>query len=129
MARANAADLSYVPHRDLAFATILAEEGERSSLEVQRPGDEWVPVSADDGSVLVLFGTMIPRLTSGRLRSCRHRVVPPQQRLRMTTIIGYSAGLETSIRPPAGRRLAYKDPDSTSVVGDLFAIFAESSLP
>jgi isopenicillin N synthase-like dioxygenase len=128
VARTEAADLSYVQHRDLAFATILTEEGERNSLQVLR-GDEWVTVSADDASVLVLFGTLIPRLTSGRLRSCRHRVVPPQQRLRMTTIIGYSGGLQTSIRPPAGRRLAFDDPDWVSEVGDLFAIFAERSLP
>lgn len=128
MACTNAADLSYVQHRDLAFATILTEEGERNSLEVQR-ADEWVPVSADDNSVLVLFGTLIPRVTSGKLRSCRHRVMPPQQRLRMTTIIGYSGGLQTSIRPPAGRAVVYDDPDWVSDVGDVFAVFAERSLP
>lgn len=124
-----ATDLSYVSHRDASFATLLTELGEPNCLQVRGRDGEWCTVDATPDSVLVIFGTLAERVTSGQLRACPHRVLTPAHGPRFSAAVLRCAGLGTLIRPPAGRRIVFDDPANELTVGDHYLRFAELSLP
>ncbi len=121
--------LSYVSHRDASFATLLTEQGEAGCLQVRGHDGEWCTVDPTPDAVLVIFGTLAERVTSGRLRACPHRVLTPAHGPRLSTAVFRCAGLRTPIRPPAGRPIVFDDPENERTVGDHYLRFAELSLP
>ena len=65
-------------HEDINLITLLMGAS-ASGLEVLSRQNEWIPVTALPGQIVVNVGDMLQRLTNNRLRSTTHRVVNPPQ--------------------------------------------------
>lgn len=64
-------------HEDINLITMLPAASQ-SGLEIQPKGvDEWIPVEAPAGSIVINIGDMLQELTGGTLPSTTHRVVNP----------------------------------------------------
>ncbi|RDC60628.1 Gibberellin 2-beta-dioxygenase [Alteripontixanthobacter maritimus] len=63
-------------HGDINTITLLLGAQE-AGLELQTKDGEWLAVNPPAGALVVNIGDMLERLTNGRLRSTRHRVVNP----------------------------------------------------
>ena len=62
------------PHADSGFVTLLAQDGV-AGLEVEDRTGTWIGVPPTEGTLVVNFGKLLERWTSGRVRATRHRVV------------------------------------------------------
>jgi isopenicillin N synthase-like dioxygenase len=62
------------PHVDTGFLTLLAQDGV-AGLQAQHPLGEWVDVPPAEGLLAVNFGEILARLSGGRIRATRHRVI------------------------------------------------------
>jgi isopenicillin N synthase-like dioxygenase len=62
------------PHVDTGFLTLLAQD-DVAGLQAQHPGGEWVDVPPAEGLLAVNFGEILERLSGGRIRATRHRVI------------------------------------------------------
>jgi isopenicillin N synthase-like dioxygenase len=72
-------------HEDINLITLLVGAS-AEGLEIFTRQDEWVPVTAMPGQIVVNVGDMLQRLTNDRLKSTTHRVVnPPKESLRDST--------------------------------------------
>lgn len=63
-------------HEDINLITLLIGAS-ASGLEVLNKQNQWVPVTAIEGHIVVNVGDMLQRLTNNKLRSTTHRVVNP----------------------------------------------------
>jgi isopenicillin N synthase-like dioxygenase len=64
-------------HEDINLITMLPAASQ-SGLEIQPKGmDQWFPVEAPPGSIVINIGDMLQELTGGALPSTSHRVVNP----------------------------------------------------
>ncbi len=64
-------------HEDINLITMLPAASQ-SGLEIQPKGmDDWYPVEAPAGSIVINIGDMLQELTGGTLPSTSHRVVNP----------------------------------------------------
>jgi isopenicillin N synthase-like dioxygenase len=61
-------------HADFGFVTLLAQDGVEG-LQVRMPDGVWVDVPPVEGTLVVNFGKLLERLTSGLIRATRHRVL------------------------------------------------------
>lgn len=61
-------------HTDINLITILVA-GTESGLELQTKNGEWIPVEAEQDSIVVNIGDMFSRMTNDKLPSTVHRVV------------------------------------------------------
>ena len=67
-------------HEDINLITLLVGAS-AEGLELLNKRNEWVPVMAPPGFIIVNVGDMLQRLTNNRLRSTTHRVVnPPREK-------------------------------------------------
>ncbi len=67
-------------HEDINLITLLVGAS-AGGLELLTRADEWKPVNAAPGQIVVNVGDMLQRLTNNRLKSTTHRVVnPPRER-------------------------------------------------
>lgn len=67
-------------HEDINLITLLVGAS-AEGLELLNKADEWVPVMAPEGYIIVNVGDMLQRLTNNKLRSTTHRVVnPPREK-------------------------------------------------
>ena len=65
-------------HEDINVITLLLGADE-AGLQVKPRGvDQWIPINAPEGSLVINVGDMLQRQTHGRLRSTTHRVVNPR---------------------------------------------------
>ena len=64
-------------HGDINTITLLLG-AEEAGLELLTAQGEWKPVAPPEGALVVNIGDMLERLTNGRLRSTKHRVVNPR---------------------------------------------------
>jgi isopenicillin N synthase-like dioxygenase len=68
-------------HTDFGFITLLFQRAGQAGLQVcsgsDQLTDEWIPVEADDQSIVCNIGDMLRRLSGDRLVSNFHRVVIP----------------------------------------------------
>jgi len=71
-------------HEDINLITLLVGAS-ADGLEVLSRQDEWVPVTALPGQIVVNVGDMLQRLTNDVLRSTTHRVVNPPRELWSTS--------------------------------------------
>jgi isopenicillin N synthase-like dioxygenase len=60
-------------HVDSGFVTIVAQHGV-SGLQARNRGGDWLEISACDGELVVNFGALLERWTSGHVRATPHRV-------------------------------------------------------
>jgi len=63
-------------HEDINAITLLLG-AEEAGLELLTRDGRWIPVSPDQGELVINIGDMLQRLTNGVLRSTSHRVVNP----------------------------------------------------
>lgn len=61
-------------HVDSGFVTLLAQHGV-AGLQAQTLEGDWIDVPVSDGHLVVNFGALLERWTSGRVRATPHRVV------------------------------------------------------
>ncbi len=67
-------------HEDINLITLLVGAS-ADGLELLNKQNEWVPVNAGPGEIVVNVGDMLQRLTNNKLRSTTHRVVnPPKEK-------------------------------------------------
>lgn len=67
-------------HEDINLITLLVGASSEG-LEILSKQNEWLPVQAGEGEVVVNVGDMLQRLTNDRLKSTTHRVVnPPREK-------------------------------------------------
>jgi isopenicillin N synthase-like dioxygenase len=67
-------------HEDINLITLLVGAS-AEGLEIYTRQEEWVPVTALPGQIVVNVGDMLQRLTNNRLKSTTHRVVNPPKAL------------------------------------------------
>jgi hypothetical protein len=67
-------------HEDINLITLLVGAS-AEGLEILSKQNEWLPIQADNGEIVVNVGDMLQRLTNDRLKSTTHRVVnPPREK-------------------------------------------------
>ncbi|GMM93422.1 isopenicillin N synthase family dioxygenase [Qipengyuania sp. MTN3-11] len=64
-------------HGDINTITLLLG-AEEAGLELLTTDGEWKAVAPPEGALVINIGDMLERLTNGRLRSTKHRVVNPK---------------------------------------------------
>jgi isopenicillin N synthase-like dioxygenase len=62
------------PHEDTGFLTLLAQDGV-AGLQAQHRSREWLDVPPAEGLLAVNFGKILERLSAGRIKATRHRVI------------------------------------------------------
>jgi isopenicillin N synthase-like dioxygenase len=74
------------PHEDINLITLLCE-ATTPGLEILTGNDQWIPIQAAPGEIVVDIGDMLQNLTNGVFKSTTHRVTNPnhgnQRRLSM----------------------------------------------
>ena len=67
-------------HEDINLITLLVGAS-ADGLEILSKDNQWLPVKAGEGQIVVNVGDMLQRLTNNKLSSTTHRVVnPPRQK-------------------------------------------------
>ena len=66
------------PHEDINLITLLCE-ATQGGLEILTREDEWIPVEAKSGQIVVDSGDMIARVTNGIVPATTHRVSNPKR--------------------------------------------------
>ena len=66
-------------HEDINLITLLPAADEPGLELKSKSSDEWFPLEAPAGSIVVNIGDMLQELTDGSLPSTSHRVVNPKQ--------------------------------------------------
>jgi isopenicillin N synthase-like dioxygenase len=84
-------------HVDSGFVTLLAQHG-AAGLEARTRGGEWIALPAYDDALVVNFGSLLERWTSGRVRATPHRVVS-RERLRYSMPFFYEPPVDAVIEP------------------------------
>jgi len=71
-------------HEDINLITLLVGAS-ADGLEILSKDNEWLPVKAGPGAIVVNVGDMLQRLTNNKLKSTTHRVVNPPRSLWSTS--------------------------------------------
>jgi isopenicillin N synthase-like dioxygenase len=71
-------------HEDINLITLLVGAS-ADGLEILSKNNEWLPVKAAPGAIVVNVGDMLQRLTNNKLKSTTHRVVNPPRELWSTS--------------------------------------------
>ncbi len=71
-------------HEDINLITLLVGAS-AEGLQLLTKADEWIPITARPGEIVVNVGDMLQRLTNNKLRSTTHRVVNPPRELWHTS--------------------------------------------
>jgi isopenicillin N synthase-like dioxygenase len=66
--------LTGTPHEDTGFLTLLAQDGV-AGLQAQHRSLAWLDVPPAEGLLAVNFGKILERLSAGRIKATRHRVI------------------------------------------------------
>lgn len=85
------------PHVDFGFMTLLTQD-EVGDLQVHMPDGTWIDVPPHEGQVVVNFGKLLERWTSGRIRATEHRVLSPG-RERFSLPFFYEPHVDAMIAP------------------------------
>jgi len=67
-------------HEDINLITLLVGAS-AEGLQLLTKQDEWMPINAGPGQIVVNVGDMLQRLTNNKLRSTTHRVVNPPREM------------------------------------------------
>lgn len=67
-------------HEDINLITLLVGAS-AEGLQLLNKQDEWIPITALPGEIVVNVGDMLQRLTNNKLRSTTHRVVNPPKEM------------------------------------------------
>jgi isopenicillin N synthase-like dioxygenase len=71
-------------HEDINLITLLVGAS-ADGLEILSKDNQWLPVKAGPGAIVVNVGDMLQRLTNNKLKSTTHRVVNPPRELWSTS--------------------------------------------
>jgi len=71
-------------HEDINLITLLVGAS-AEGLQLLNKADEWIPITAGPGEIVVNVGDMLQRLTNNVLRSTTHRVVNPPREMWHTS--------------------------------------------
>lgn len=71
-------------HEDINLITLLVGAS-AEGLQLLNKADEWIPITAGPGEIVVNVGDMLQRLTNNVLRSTTHRVVNPPKEMWHTS--------------------------------------------
>ncbi len=71
-------------HEDINLITLLVGAS-AEGLQLLNKQNEWLPITANPGEIVVNVGDMLQRLTNNKLRSTTHRVVNPPRELWHTS--------------------------------------------
>lgn len=85
------------PHVDFGFMTLLAQD-EVGGLQARMPDGAWIDVPPAEGHIVVNFGKLLERWTSGRIRATEHRVLSPG-RERFSLPFFYEPHADAEIAP------------------------------
>jgi isopenicillin N synthase-like dioxygenase len=72
--RGNRCYIMGTPHEDTGFLTLLAQDGV-AGLQAQHRSLEWLDVPPAEDLLAVNFGKVLERLSAGRIKATRHRVI------------------------------------------------------
>jgi isopenicillin N synthase-like dioxygenase len=67
-------------HEDINLITLLVGAS-AEGLQLLDKKNEWLPITAPEGCIIVNVGDMLQRLTNNKLSSTTHRVVNPKREL------------------------------------------------
>ena len=67
-------------HEDINLITLLVGAS-AEGLQLLDKNNEWLPITAPEGCIIVNVGDMLQRLTNNKLSSTTHRVVNPRREL------------------------------------------------
>jgi isopenicillin N synthase-like dioxygenase len=85
------------PHEDTGFLTLLAQDGV-AGLQAQHRSLEWLAVPPAEGLLAVNFGKVLERLSAGRIKATRHRVIG-YGRERKSLPFFYEPRADAELRP------------------------------
>jgi len=71
-------------HEDINLITLLVGAS-ADGLEILSKDNQWLPIKAGPGAIIVNVGDMLQRLTNNKLKSTTHRVVNPPRDLWSTS--------------------------------------------
>lgn len=71
-------------HEDINLITLLVGAS-AEGLQLLNKQNEWLPITAQPGEIVVNVGDMLQRLTNNKLRSTTHRVVNPPREMWNTS--------------------------------------------
>lgn len=84
-------------HVDTGFMTLLAQDGV-AGLQVQHRDGSWADVPPEEGTLVVNFGKLFERWTTGKIRATMHRVLGTGAE-RYSIPFFYEAGARAIIAP------------------------------
>ncbi len=84
-------------HVDSGFVTLLAQHG-AAGFEARTRDGEWISVPPYEDALVVNFGSLLERWTSGRVRATPHRVIS-KERLRYSMPFFYEPPVDAVIKP------------------------------
>ncbi len=84
-------------HVDFGFMTLLAQN-DADGLQAKMPDGEWIDIPPVDRHLVVNFGKLLERWTSGRIRATEHRVLSPG-RERFSLPFFYEPRVDAEIKP------------------------------
>jgi isopenicillin N synthase-like dioxygenase len=91
--------LGISPHRDAGFLTVLLQDVDCHSLQVEKDG-QWVTVSpADRHALTINTGDMAQIWSNGRYRAPLHRVLSNETKERYSSPFFYNPSYQTRVRP------------------------------
>jgi len=107
-------------HVDFGFMTLLVQD-EVDGLQARMPDGAWIDVLPVEGHIVVNFGKLLERWTSGRIRATEHRVLA-SGRERFSLPFFYEPHVDAEISP-------LPLPDSEEFAPFLYGDHVWASLP
>ena len=86
------------PHTDYGFITLLLQD-ETGGLAVMNGADQWVPAPPRPGCFVMNVGDMAMRMSNGRWRSTRHRVINTAERDRYSAPFFFDMNMDWAVAP------------------------------
>jgi isopenicillin N synthase-like dioxygenase len=91
--------LGISPHRDAGFLTVLLQDADCHSLQVEKDG-QWVTIIPEDRYAFTInTGDMAQIWSNGRYKAPLHRVLSNETKERYSTPFFYNPSYETRVKP------------------------------
>lgn len=84
------------PHTDFGVLTVLCQD-DTGGLQVQDTAGDWIHATPIEGTLVVNVGDLLSRWTDGAYKSTPHRVINTSGRERISLVLAYDPGPNTSV--------------------------------